>query len=85
MTLRITVEVLPGGNEQTKFEVGRVEMYNVSDLSDISDYAVWGKDAHAEVRTHLHRYKRSAGWARLLRAAMDQILKDFPRFAEYQQ
>ncbi len=83
MTLRITIEVLPGGSEEGKFEVGRIELYNQSNLSSLSDYGVAAADKTSKIATRINRQKRAGGWARLLRAALDQILKDFPRFAEF--
>jgi hypothetical protein len=38
--LRITVEVCPGGNESRAFTVAKAELGNLSDLADVSDYAV---------------------------------------------
>jgi hypothetical protein len=38
--LRITIDLVPGGRESAKRELARAELGNLSDLSDISDYAI---------------------------------------------
>jgi hypothetical protein len=42
--LRIIVEPVPGGDDRRRREIARAHIGNVSDLADLSDYAVWARE-----------------------------------------
>jgi hypothetical protein len=43
--LRITVELLPGGDATRAREIARMRIANISNLADVSDYAVDSSEA----------------------------------------
>jgi hypothetical protein len=76
--LRIIVEILPGGREHLRCELARADLANVSDLSDVSDYAiVASEDVNAlaqrgrwEVRGLITKHDRNQSvWSLVAKAA----------------
>lgn len=71
--IRVTVEMWPGGDQSKKYEIARVDVSNVSDLAEVSDYgtyAVVGKDRFAG---GVEKHRRSDGWAALLTRVFHQM------------
>ncbi|WHO37233.1 hypothetical protein PMI04_011685 [Sphingobium sp. AP49] len=78
----VKVEIWPGGSEDYALEIGRLEIANLSNLADVSDYAVRLRQTAAEqlevrpidARTIIKAHTRRDGpWA-LIKRALDQIL-----------
>jgi hypothetical protein len=92
MTLRVTIEVVPNGDESRARKIGTVTFDNLSDLAPTSDYRVTaqhfleGRRVEFEtIRVGLFGFKRVRGWAHLLVEALTEILridKEFALFPE---
>ena len=71
--LVIRLELWPGGDEKRKREIGHAEVWNVSDLADVSDYwfevrAVAGDNVGArQLYGKVKRHTRSLGAWELVR------------------
>lgn len=77
--LRITVTLVPGGDESRAREIARAEVANVSNLDDVSDYVVRsseeasavsglpGQSATFEIRGH---HRRQSVWSLVTLVAM---------------
>lgn len=72
--LRVIVELHPGGDESEKIRLGCIDIGNVSNLADVSDYIVHAnlKD-FGLVRTEVIGHERSRGWRALVGRALDAI------------
>jgi hypothetical protein len=76
--LRITVEVWPGGDKTRARAIATANVANVSDLADVSDYAVSVTEGHNPVsntpawsqRGHLFQHDRATSvWALIAKVA----------------
>jgi hypothetical protein len=65
--LRVTIEYLPGGNEQFAQRIALVSIENESGLADVSDYAVRLDGARVAV---VKRHLRGSGFWPLVERAM---------------
>lgn len=77
--LLVTVELCPGGDKDRKQEVATIQISNVSNLAEVSDYIV---DAWFEsplprrfVATNVRAHERAKGWLPLVMRAL-RSLKD---------
>lgn len=68
--LRVTIELLPGGNTFRKKVLGVVDIANVSGLADVSDYLVTFGKVALELRDH----RRADGWLPLVARAFADLL-----------
>jgi hypothetical protein len=67
--MRVTVEIVPGGNEDMARKIATLDIGNVSDLAEISNYEVIAKmdnSVHPK-RFMVRGHRRSKGWPALLR------------------
>lgn len=77
----VTIEIWPGGDECYSFEIGRMEVSNISNLAEVSDYHAHivqrgtpSLNVNAMEKTVLvqgHR-RRSGAWA-LVRRVLDRL------------
>lgn len=76
--LVITIEIIPGGFTPRRRTIGQMRIANLSDLADVSDYAVdvmsaanplTGAPARSGSFTVAGHHRRQAVWALLARAA----------------
>ena len=74
--LVVKFEMYPAGDEARKYEIGRLELANVSNLAAISDYDVY---AYLEKRVHCHfrlkKHERARGAFVLVERALAEALK----------
>lgn len=83
--LVITVDIVPGGYEPLRRTIGSMQIANVSDLADVSDYAVdatesanplTGKPPRTTACTVLAHDRRQSIWALLAKASGEILKKD---------
>lgn len=74
--LRITVELLPGGNLSRRKRLAKMDIANLSNLADVSDYAVdaeevgsMGRHARECEATVTGHDRNSSVWALVAKAA----------------
>lgn len=85
MTLRVTVEMVPQGDERQKRTLCIIEASHVSeDTEGRADYSVnvkspFGEHWHSR-NLVLFRHLRSDGWAKLLKRALYIAMEANPRF-----
>lgn len=80
--LVVKVEIWPGGSETSSFEIARLELINVSDLAEVSDYVAHINQsgaAHLGVPSFYRQlavssHSRCDGPWRLIKRTLDQIL-----------
>lgn len=77
--LRVTVEIVPGGDEARSRILGRVMIANRSGLAPVSDYKAWhvGPDG-AKTVAGILGHRRSDGWVPLLRRTLDALWPPVP-------
>lgn len=73
--LRITVEILDGGDERRRKTLGVVDISNISELAPVSDYHVAAKDGEGK---HLGTvfvvsHERKKGWQELVTRAFVRL------------
>jgi len=77
--LRITVEIWPGGDKTRASAVAIANVANLSELADVSDYAVSVTEGHNPVSNTppwsqrgsvLHHDRRTSVWALVARVAI---------------
>lgn len=66
--LRVTIEMIPGGDERQCRTIGSIEISNVSGLAPVSDYVatLYGGDGNEQSRCSVSGHARSRGWQVLL-------------------
>jgi hypothetical protein len=76
--LRVTIELIPGGDENRRRELARMHIANLSNLAVMSDYTIYaneGVNPHArtvawEIRGMISRHDREQSvWALVAKAA----------------
>jgi hypothetical protein len=84
--LRITVDLVPGGFEPLSRKIATMQIANLSDLADLSDYAIEATEgpnpltktgarrAHGNVLAH---ERRQSVWALIAKAADEIRQADF--------
>lgn len=76
--LVMKVEVWPGGDESSAFEIARMGIANVSESDGVSDYeitALLDRDTVEEVvKTEALKHERSTGWMPLVRRTLTNLL-----------
>ena len=80
--LRVTVELVPGGDERRAETIARMTIANISNLADISDYEFRARE-HAnpvagtparEMRGTVRRHnRRQTVWSLIAKAAMTAV------------
>jgi hypothetical protein len=84
--LVITVDLVPGGYESYRRTIGSMRIANVSDLSDLSDYAVavmeganplTGLPARTASCKVVGHNRRQSVWALLAKAADEALRAEF--------
>lgn len=87
--LVITVDLVPGGYESHRCTIGSMQIANISNLSDVSDYAVnvveganplIGTKQRNAACTVLAHDRRQSVWALLAKASEEIIKADFDEF-----
>lgn len=76
MTLRVTVEVVPGGREPAKRTIATIDISNVSELSELSNYEATARlDGHGSesIRARVEGHRRSTGWIPLVRRVLESV------------
>lgn len=74
--LIVKFEIHPGGSEERSHEIGRLELSNLSNLAEFSDYDVYAyleKQAHC--RFQIHGHERARGAFALVHRALTEALK----------
>lgn len=71
--LRVTVEVVPGGDDRRAEKIGSIEIENVADLEEVPleevpDYVavLFGGDGREHNRCSVSGHRRSDGWQMLV-------------------
>lgn len=77
--IRVTVELLPGGRVPPT-TIGTINIANISELADQSDYQVRAISGDRALEILVFRHMRSDGWARLLKRALYSLLDADPKF-----
>ena len=77
--MRVTVEVVPLGHEPLKRTIAKINISNVSELSELSDYeaiALLDKTGRKPVRIFVEGHRRAEGWIPLVRRVLENILHE---------
>ena len=78
--LRMTVEIVPGGDYGRAREIAEVEVWNVSDLEDVSDYRWEAKlEAQPVIQGEVIGHRRASGWGPLIATVARQIGTEMAR------
>lgn len=87
--IRITVELLPGGQLKGRKKIGQVDISNISELAAVSNYLVEAKDFPSngepgqKIDAVVKGFSRSEGWAKLLWLAMAELYNENRGFARF--
>lgn len=75
--LRVRLEIVPGGDERRVREIGKLEICNVSELADVSNYCfqIW-TDGRCQTTSIVSNHVRSDGAWALVRKAIGVALKE---------
>lgn len=77
--MRVIVEIHPNGNMSMKREIACIDIANVSELAEVSDYVIHAALEHGEsIRVHVRGHHRGDGWMPLVRRAIS-ALEGMPR------
>lgn len=72
--LRVIVELHPGGDETRKQNLGVIDIGNVSNLAEFSDYVVQARlKDFGDVRTVVREHERALGWRELVKRTLSAI------------
>jgi len=78
--MRVTVEICPGGDDRRKREIACIEISNVSELAETSDYVVDVlRDDMISERLRITKHRRSDGWLPLLCRVLEASKNMTPR------
>jgi hypothetical protein len=72
--LRVTVEMWPGGDSSRARTLATIDLANVSNLEELSDYRVEETDEHGrKTNTLVLNHERARGWRKLLWRALGNL------------
>lgn len=72
--LRVTVEIVPHGDESAARDIAKFNVINVTELSEKSDYAIVGRTERlGQFTTKVKGHMRKRGWIPLLKRILDLI------------
>lgn len=72
--LRLTVDVVPHGDEQQKHTIATVNLENVTPFDDVADYEVTGVDSRGPFRCLVEGHRRNDGWRWLVLLACAEMI-----------
>lgn len=74
--LRVLVEVHPGGDSARKRTIAQIDLANVSQLRELSNYDVAARlEGLPEQRFRVNGHQRSHGWVPLVREALKTVVQ----------
>lgn len=72
--MRVIVEIHPAGNSRRKRTIATIDIGNVSDLAEVSDYVVLaGFDDREARQVTVHGHRRADGWTPLVIRALEAL------------
>lgn len=72
--IKIRIEIWPGGDESRAQTLGVINIANISNLAEVSDYACQAADQHGKsVKFDILNHRRSAGWLKLVTLAVNKV------------
>ena len=71
--LVVPLEIWPGGARSARYQIGKLEIWNVSDLAPVSDYGVRLTIGSTVTTAEVTGHKRSDGATALIRKALEAL------------
>jgi hypothetical protein len=76
--MRVTVEIWPGGDHLRPRRMATIEIANVSELAEESDYATVavlnpGQPDQRTIRDRVKSHRRSLGWGTLVKRVIETL------------